>query len=168
MNNPESKIKIENTFKLAEKVAEIKKEEEKKIPYQLNIIDELHINENGHSRVLCKLLNYRDLNNNTPVYLLSLLKYIKEKYGSTNNDWAKLSISNNCIITQEKKRIDLWVTDKNKNTGYAIIIENKIYDANDQDNQIARYIETTLNEGFEDDHIFVIYFIIGKTKSAHL
>lgn len=29
------------------------------LPYHLNVIDELHINENGHSRILCKLLQLK-------------------------------------------------------------------------------------------------------------
>ena len=33
-------------------------EEKRKLPYNINIIDELHINENAHSRILCKLLLY--------------------------------------------------------------------------------------------------------------
>ena len=31
-------------------------EEKLKLPYHINVIDELHINENGHSRILLKLL----------------------------------------------------------------------------------------------------------------
>ena len=33
--------------------------EKQKLPYHLNIIDELHINENAHSRILYKLLLYK-------------------------------------------------------------------------------------------------------------
>ena len=31
-----------------------------KKPYHLNVIDELHINENAHSRILFKLLIYKN------------------------------------------------------------------------------------------------------------
>ena len=33
-----------------------------RLPYHLNVIDELHINENAHSRILCKLLQYQSEN----------------------------------------------------------------------------------------------------------
>ena len=47
-------------------------------PYRLNVIDELHINENGHSRILTKLLQYRAADG-TYVFLESLLHYINAK-----------------------------------------------------------------------------------------
>ena len=46
-----------------------------KYPYRLNVIDELHINENGHSRILSKLLQYRS-ESGQYIYLESLLSYI--------------------------------------------------------------------------------------------
>ena len=42
-------------------------------------------------------------------------------------------------------------------TGYAIIFENKVKGAGDQPNQLARYIDKTLKQGFKKDKIFVIY-----------
>ena len=50
-----------------------------KKPYHLNVIDELHINENGHSRVLYKLLKFR---NETGEYeiLQSFISFLKKKY----------------------------------------------------------------------------------------
>ena len=39
---------------------EQKEKERLALPYHINIIDELHINENGHSRILLKLLQYQN------------------------------------------------------------------------------------------------------------
>lgn len=120
------------------------------LPYHINIIDELHINENGHSRILTKLLEYRDLNGKY-IFLQSLIDYIKRHIKSS--EFAKLEISNP-TITQEYKRIDLWVRDTN---GYSIIFENKVFNAQDQEAQLSRYIEKTLDEQYALNRIFVVY-----------
>lgn len=119
------------------------------LPYHLNIIDELHINENGHSRILCKLLQYKSQLGEY-VVLKSLLAYIAEQ----NNEYRFIYIKSP-LITQEQCRIDLWVRDRA--SGYAIIFENKIYNATDQEAQLSRYIDCTKANGFTDEQIFVVY-----------
>lgn len=116
-------------------------------PYRLNVIEELHINENGHSRILTKLLQYRS-NNRQYVFLESLLNYIISTKRVDFPDQVE-----NPEISQEAERIDLWVRDKK----FALIMENKACGAVDQETQIFRYIEKTRNRGYADDKIFVIY-----------
>ena len=125
------------------------KTEKLKLPYHLNIIDELHINENGHSRILMRLFCYRN-ENGEYVFLKSFVDYIKS---NTHSEEFNKIIICNPIITQEIQRIDLWVRDKS----YAIIFENKIYDAVDQDAQLHRYIKKTKEAGFNENNIFIIY-----------
>lgn len=122
-----------------------------KMPYNINIIDELHINENGHSRILTKLLQFKNQDGKYEI-LESLLKYIVEEIHCEN--FRKIKIFNP-EITQEKERIDLWIRDK----GYALIFENKIYNASDQEAQIHRYIEKTIKvkQQYEKENIYVIY-----------
>lgn len=122
-----------------------------KMPYHINVIDELHINENGHSRILLKLLQFQDKMGEY-VILQSLLQYIKKYTHSTA--FSQIEIRNP-HLTQEEARIDLWLRDNE--TGYAIIFENKVYDAVDQEEQLARYIDKTKAEGFSKDKIFVVY-----------
>lgn len=119
------------------------------LPYHLNVIDELHINENGHSRILCKLLQYKSQSGEY-VVLQSLLAYIAEQ----NNEYRAIHIKRP-LITQELCRIDLWVRDRAG--GYAIIFENKVYNATDQAAQLSRYIDSTKANGFTDKQIFVVY-----------
>ncbi len=125
-------------------------------PYNINIIDELHANENAHSRIMGKLLAYC---NSTGEYsiLKSILNYIvnvKEK-----NEFKVLLdelISQNLTIENEKERIDLLV----KGDDYAIIFENKIKGAGDQQNQIARYIEKLLandQKKYQERNVYVVY-----------
>lgn len=127
-------------------------EEKLHLPYHLNVIDEMHINENGHSRILCKLLCYTNSKGEYEL-LESLIDYVKRV--SYLQDFGKIEIEKP-VITQEKERIDLWVRDNN----YALIFENKVYNAADQDAQICRYIEKTKNNNLKkycDEQIFVVY-----------
>ena len=138
---------IQSALDLAEGVAGTIAKNKHLVPYHLNLIDELHINENGHSRILYKLLEYRNPDGDY-IFLKSLLKYIARNCEA----FEKICVTNP-EITQELCRIDLWVRDKD----YAIIFENKVYNATDQEAQIARYIECTQGNGYPLDKIFVIY-----------
>lgn len=122
---------------------------QKESPYHLNVIEELHANENAHSRILAKLFQYKNINGEYNI-LKSFIEYIKETNKDT--DFGKIIIKEP-RITQEEERIDIWIRDFN----YAIIIENKIYEAGDQNNQISRYIGKTKQCHYKDEQIFVIY-----------
>lgn len=114
-----------------------------KLPYHINVIDELHVNENANSRILSSLLMYEDRGD---FYLL------KSFISSCLPSWD-IEVQRP-IITTEEQRIDFLVRERNK---YAIIFENKIYDAILQKNQLARYINKMRSEGFEDRQIYVVF-----------
>lgn len=140
---------IDDLIKLINGFNKRYKELESRLPYHINVIDELHINENAHSRILCKLLLYQSANGKFEM-LESLIAYIADKhYG-----FEKIQIKKP-QITQEHERVDLWVQDMDG--GYAIIFENKVYDATDQEAQIARYIQKTREHGFKDENIYIVY-----------
>lgn len=139
---------FKDLLKFSEDFKKTKEDEEKKLPYHINIIDELHINENGHSRVLTKLLRYKN-EQKQYVILQSLLKHIEEKLKHIEEKFKIVEP----VITQEVKRIDLWIKDKK----YALIFENKVYNAADQDAQICCYIEKTREDGYKNEQIYVIY-----------
>lgn len=124
------------------------------LPYHMNIIDELHINENAHSRILYKLLQFINANGEFEI-LSSLIRFIQEKRHSKS--FSTISVKSP-LLSQEESRIDLWVRDED----YAIIFENKIYNAADQEAQLSRYIERTRLE-YDLDRIFVVY-ISGSGK----
>ena len=119
------------------------------LPYQINVIDELHINENGHSRILTQLLKFPNAKGEYEL-LESLIDYIKNLHN--DDEWDRIMVKRP-LLTQEEARIDLWVRDAD----YAIIFENKIYNASDQDAQLSRYIDRTKAEGFAEQNIFVVY-----------
>lgn len=140
-----------NLLNFAENFRELMHKEKLLLPYHMNIIDELHINENGHSRILLKLLQYRNTEGEY-IFLESLLKYINGKNHSSQ--FSRILIKNP-LITQEEARIDLWVRDREG--GYAIIFENKVYNAQDQEAQLSRYIDKTKAQHFDINNIFVVY-----------
>ena len=154
MTQEEIKETVANSLEFSNKLLREVELLEIKHPYHLNIIDELHINENAHSRILCKLLQYR-ADNGCYEFLQSLLSFINEKYqrDDSKDFFSKVHI-NNPTITQEVERIDLWVKEKGK---YAIIFENKVCGATDQDTQLCRYIEKTKRLDFSDNQIYIIY-----------
>jgi hypothetical protein len=147
MNMTETNIK--DLFLLVEKFGKVCDEEDLKLPYHINLIDELHADENAHSRILEKILKQTSLNG-THDLLENFVEYLKEK--NRDSEFNRIQI-NKPQITQETARIDLWIRDDS----YAIIIENKICWANDQANQIERYIEITKTEGFKENQIYVLY-----------
>lgn len=136
-------------LKIGELLCRNYESEKLKLPYHLNIIDELHINENGHSRILMRLFCYRNEKGEYE-FLKSFIDYIQSNTHS--GEFKRIKIENPSI-TQELQRIDLWVRDKS----YALIFENKVYEAVDQDAQLHRYIEKTKDDGYNTNDIFVIY-----------
>jgi hypothetical protein len=136
-------------FLFINKFKEVYDKEIQKLPYHINLIDELHANENAHSRILEKLLKQKTHNGKFEI-LESFVSYLREKGG---NHFSKIQIKNP-EITQEIERIDLWIRD---NKSYAIIIENKVHYASDQEKQIERYINKTISYDFSEKNIFVLY-----------
>ena len=115
-----------------------------KLPYHINVIDELHVNENANSRILSSLLQYEE-RGDFPL-LKSFIDFCLPNYWEIEVERP--------IITTEEQRIDFLVRERNK---YAIIFENKIYDAVLQKNQLARYIQKIRSEGFADEQIHVVF-----------
>lgn len=151
----DNKISLENSNEcesllyLVEEFSKIRMRELLKIPYYVNIIDELHINENAHSRILLKFLGFRNQKGEYEI-LQSLIDYISSQ---CRKDSFKNIHIQEPEITHETERIDLWIKDKD----YAIIFENKACWAVDQDAQISRYIDKTKNKGYNEEQIYIIY-----------
>lgn len=126
--------------------------EQAKIPYHLNVIEEMYVNENSHTKFLIKLLGYRE-NGRHPVFE-SFLKLLK----------LTLNVCTPQLCCGYEY-IDGRIEDREGN--YAVIIENKIYGACDQPQQLERYIETLETSGYACEQIYVVYLTLdgGKTVS---
>lgn len=110
--------------------------------YGANIIEELHANENAHSRILRMLLQYqKDLE--YPILDCFARKFL-----------PKEPILQNPSFANEEGRIDLLIHDNHS----AIIIENKVMNATDQWEQLDRYVNRVKGyPGISTERIYVIY-----------
>ena len=61
---------------------EIYQNEKKKLPFHINIIDELRADENAHSRILAKFLMYEDLISREYDIFKSFIGYLVENYNN--------------------------------------------------------------------------------------
>ena len=143
---------------ILEEYLKAKAEHESKQCFNLNLIDELHANENAHTRILLKMLSYE----------LGGKKIILEKFINKINDHIsdsemQINFSGKSQIYGQYYSLDGYIKSSD---GWAIIIENKINGAADQQKQIDRYIETVKNEGITTDKIYVIYLTYDGTKKV--
>lgn len=145
--------KYDELINLYQDTCERIKNEKQSLPYHINIVDELHINENAHSRILLKLLQYMSSKGEYEIYE-SLIEYICQKSKNSSFDEIKGKIKKP-HFTQEEQRIDLWVRDDN----YAVIFENKACYACDQPEQLSNYIKKTQNSGsgYKKNDIYIVY-----------
>ncbi len=124
-------------------------EEKKKLPYRFNVFNHLRTNENAHSAILQQLFSYPKNNFHA---LQSFLEFLqKENKTEFQFDCSQIVEPK---ITTEHHRIDVLIAEKGK---YAIIIENKIHYAVEQENQMERYIEKCKNLGFNETQIYILY-----------
>lgn len=141
-----------DTSILLEQFSRIYYAEKEKLPYHINLLDDLRVDENAHSKILQKLLKYHTSKTLRYEILENFIEFVLEKYPE-KTEFKKILVSLP-LITQEVQRIDLWIRDSGK---YAIIFENKVKNAIDQKDQLQRYIESTKQAGFGEEQIFVIY-----------
>lgn len=142
--------KLQNTFLFSTQLGELYSKGKAVLPYHINLIDEIGIGENAHSRIFAKLLRYNKGDNKFPL----LEKFLREV--------CKFNLS---VKTPKIKkvdscgRIDIPIFDDD----YVVIIENKVTNkAPDQNGenggQLARYIETIeSNYGKNIKQIYVVY-----------
>lgn len=102
--------------------------------HDYNVFDVLETKEVKHSKFIASLLDPKGLHYQGDLFL-------REFINACGISDFGLDTSN-AQVFREYENIDIYITDGNKH----IIIENKICDANDQDKQIYRYIETIKNE----------------------
>lgn len=156
----ESKNQVDKMISEIDCFNKIKQSVEGEYPYRFNPLDAVYIDENAQSRILAKLMNYKCCNSsNTEEYLFAkeLIKHLQKnkKFNFTGN-------IEDIEVTVEKYRIDILIRQKKD---FAIIIENKVYNAVDQPNQIDRYINLCRNYlNFNDDSIYVIYLTPRKSS----
>lgn len=85
-----------------------------------------------------------------------LKSFVKKFWGDNLAAMIKSPTISTEEFVKDDKRIDILIYEKNK---YAIVMENKIWDALDQPNQLANYIEAMMggSYNFNEDQIYVAY-----------
>ena len=116
-------------IKIAKELNELYKSKKAALPYSLNVIRELHANENANSRILRGLLQY-SCEGQYPILqsFIELLQTIAKCP-------IDISIHDPKLTNEQEHRIDLLIKEKKS---YAIVVENKIWGAPDQEKQIEK------------------------------
>ncbi|MDR0828736.1 MAG: PD-(D/E)XK nuclease family protein [Prevotellaceae bacterium] len=122
--------------------------------------------EEFHSEILAMLLNPDGIHKQNNLYLdlfIDYLNKLRPKLKINKDDFINSEVSTEESLKHEEKgRIDIFI--KNKKSMKAIIIENKINNATDMDNQLGRYYNDIIAEGY--DVQCVVYLTPNKNKTA--
>lgn len=135
----------------------------KSLPFNFNILDAQcgTIKENSHTNILMKLLEYK--NQYGYVFLKDFIEM-----ADFEGDFGNLKYDENVAFETEywdkvdgvEGRIDGLIYQREK---FAIIIENKINGATNQDVQLERYIESVIGNGkrkaclVNDKNVYVVF-----------
>lgn len=157
--NIKSFIQRSEFDKLDERLVEIKDKLEQNSFNLFSISSYTSHLENFHSDVIFILLNPEERHKKENYYLNCFLDYlIEHRHTIEKEDYLQPE------ITREKGRIDVCIKDNISKK--AIIIENKINDAEDQDKQLETYYNHLVGFGFEVDAI--VYLTLNGNKNAPL
>ncbi len=143
----------------AEELSNIREKERLKLPYHFNLIDELKANEDANTRILLKLLSY-----NISGDYVFLKSFISMMCSHNHGLILPLNKIHKPKIKFNKEHIDGLIEELSKE--YAVIIENKINWAVDQDQQLVRYFNTIKQHGVKECDIYVIYLTLDGTKKV--
>lgn len=114
-------------------VERLLKDYQSRIPARVNLVDIIGANENAHTRILAAILGYKRAGK------MPFVQSFVERFIRNEDGTARISIGNPHVEIQ-RNYIDalLW-----EPTRYAIVVENKINWAVDQEKQLETYINAT-------------------------
>ena len=125
------------------------------VPYNFNVLDEQcgHIVENSHTNMLMKLLQFR--NKYGYVFLEDFISMAEFNITIENKAIEFKTEFFTCSDSGKNGRIDGLIYQQGN---FAIIIENKINHAGNQEEQIKRYIETVIKKHIvTPDKVYVVF-----------
>ena len=142
---------LKDVLKMYEDIQLVKKEVEENRPYHFNALLNSSPLEPNVSSIFAGFL--RQKTNGRYSVLESFIKFC---FGDTFTSSIEKPIIETETEVKDLKRIDILIYEKGK---YAIVIENKIWDATEQPNQLTNYIKGVKEPkfGFTDNQIYVIY-----------
>jgi hypothetical protein len=120
------------------------------------ISSDFYYRENFHSDIVKSFLNPQEKHNEGSKYLHTFIDLINKK---NNQIEIQKKDFENSIVEREKHNIDILITDEYSKK--AIIIENKINNAVDQQRQLPRYVDIVKKE-FEI--VAIVYLTLNSSK----
>ena len=157
--NQTEEEKLSGILDFAHAVSDVVEQGKLQLPYNFNIIDELHANENAHTRILLKLLSYNK--GGVYSYLKSFLSMMNDHNPGVEFPVDRLGSPH---IRFNQEYIDGLIEEPSG--AYAVIIENKINWAVDQEAQLQRYYDTVKAHGVDAGQIYVIYLTLDGNKEV--
>ena len=148
---------IVELLELYDIIQDVKQKERNKLPYRFNVLLDANPLEPDVSRILAGFFMQKTKGE------YRVLKSFAKTFW---NGGLAAMITNPTISTEETVkddyRIDILIYEKDK---YAIVLENKIWDAPDQPHQLANYIDAMLSSryGFGKEQVYVAY--LPKTNN---
>lgn len=149
---------------------EVKKnyEEENELKaFRFNVFSILNFKkpeENLHSPMLCELLNVRGSHGQKDLFYKEFLKILRpeKEFISkfTLNDLDDYSIETEAFIKTNRGRsgrIDIEIKSLNPEKKFVIIIENKWNSPDSGFDQITKYYQSKIQQGFTDSNIVLVY-----------
>ena len=134
-----------------EVLAKFRHEVLSKEPYRMNLVELLHANENAHTRILVKLLRYNHNDGNLEFARSFVRKFVPKVDVQAPKVWEQIDY------------VDALIGEHGR---YAIVIENKINWAVDQNGQIERYLAAAQNLlGVGKENLHVIYLTDNGIKT---
>ena len=140
---------IVELLELYDIIQDVKQKERNKLPYRFNVLLDANPLEPDVSRILAGFFMQKTKGE------YRVLKSFAKTFW---NGGLAAMITNPTISTEETVkddyRIDILIYEKDK---YAIVLENKIWDAPDQPHQLANYIDAMLSSryGFGKEQVYV-------------
>ena len=144
---------------------------------QFNVIDELHANENAHTRILVSLLKIDHVRRS---FLRMIRRHLEKMIGDKSKNIMPKDILSEALINNTtsdevkafSQYVDAQIVHQNLEKSeivesVAIIIENKIKGAVDQERQLERYIGTIKSTySIDQSRVIVIYLTLRGEKDA--
>lgn len=124
--------------------------------YDMNLLDFCNPKEPITSRMLAQILSYHDKDGY--VVFKSFCQVFLAECG-----FDCRNISEPEITSERNGHMDIRITETDK---YAVVIENKLKGAYFQKNQLARYIQKLMDEGYGNDQIFIV--ILPQSKNIRI
>lgn len=142
---------LKDVLKMHDDMKTIRKEVEENSPYHFNALLNSSPLEPNVSNIFAGFLKQKS--NGRYSVLESFIKFCFGNSFASNIDKPIIETETE---VKDLKRIDILIYEKGK---YAIVIENKIWDAIEQPNQLTNYIKGVKEPrfGFTDNQIYIVY-----------